>query len=78
MRSREPQCSSNTKEYTNVPSYVGFISVVLFIDVNVQDRYEATALHLAAKNGHTAILQELLTVPETDINRRDRGGATAL
>ena len=49
------------------------------IDANARDEYEDTALIVAARNGRTVIVKELLQVPGIDVNaKRPHGGKTAL
>jgi ankyrin repeat protein len=47
------------------------------VDINAQDKYDRTALHWAACNGHTEIVQ-LLIAHQCDVNLTDEYGNTAL
>jgi ankyrin repeat protein len=47
-------------------------------DVNVRDRFGATALHYAAVARNRTILEQLLTVEGIDVNAQDAVGQTAL
>lgn len=51
-------------------------SVAAGCSVNVQDRYGASALHIAASNGYIEVLKFLLSQPSLDINIRDKEGWT--
>jgi ankyrin repeat protein/Ca2+-binding EF-hand superfamily protein len=48
------------------------------VDVNIGDYDYRRALHLAACNGHLAILESLIDCPNVDINPVDRLGGTPL
>jgi hypothetical protein len=47
-------------------------------DVNVKGNGGSTPLHAAARNGHTAALQLLLSIPKVDVNAVAKDGRTAL
>lgn len=51
--------------------------LVAAMDVNTQDSDGATALHVAAKNGHVAAAKQLLET-DADTNLEDNSGETAL
>jgi ankyrin repeat protein len=38
------------------------------VDVNAKDRWGWTALMLAARRGHSAVVEQLLNVPDIDVN----------
>ncbi|KAK3339412.1 hypothetical protein B0H65DRAFT_299455 [Neurospora tetraspora] len=48
------------------------------VDANAQNRYEETALHSAAKNGHEAVVKLLLDTGKVDADAQDQDGWTAL
>jgi ankyrin repeat protein len=48
------------------------------IDVNKTDEYGETALHLAAKNGHTGLVQWMIEEKGAAVNQSDTNARTAL
>ena len=48
------------------------------IDVNNQDNYEQTPLHIASRNGYLEIVRALLQAPNIDVNNQNADGSTPL
>ena len=47
-------------------------------DINISNHKQRTALHLAASNGHSSIVGELIKVPHLNLNVRNENGQTPL
>lgn len=62
--------------------YSGLVQALLAsknnIDVNAKDKYEDTALHLAAASGRVAVVNLLLQAENIDVNAKDLYNRTAL
>ena len=85
---RAPDVNLNVRTKDgNTPLYLAVIngmvaSARLLIDagadINIPDKYQQTALHLAASNGHSSIVGDLIKAPDVNLNVRNEDGNTPL